>query len=94
MCYFAKKFNELILNFMYFFFLDLVACRTTGGGTTGALCVIPFIYKGKKYNGCTLQDDHQGKPWCSVRVDGDGKHIGGQGLWGHCNSKCKTDAST
>jgi len=72
---------------------DLVACRTTGGGTTGALCVIPFIYKGKKYNGCTLQDDHQGKPWCSVRVDGDGKHIGGQGLWGHCNSKCKTDAN-
>ena len=56
--------------------------------------MIPFIYKGKKYNGCTLQDDHQGKPWCSVRVDGDGKHIGGQGLWGHCNSKCKTDAST
>jgi len=68
-------------------------CRTTGGGTTGALCVIPFIYKGRKYNGCTLQDDHSGKPWCSVRVDGDGKHIGGQGLWGHCSSRCKTDAN-
>ena len=26
-------------------------------------------------------------------MDGDGKHIGGQGLWGHCNSKCPTDLS-
>ena len=72
---------------------DLVACKTTDGGTPGALCVLPFIYKGKKYTGCTLKDSDNGQAWCSVRVDGDGKHIGGQGLWGHCNSKCPTDLS-
>merc|ERR1712110_61215 len=70
---------------------DLVACKTTDGGTPGALCVLPFMYKGKKYTGCTLKDSDNGQAWCSVRVDGDGKHIGGQGLWGHCNSKCPTD---
>ena len=72
---------------------QLIECRTTGGGTTGALCALPFIYKNKKYNGCTLTDADNNKPWCSTRVDGNGKHIGGQGLWGHCSSRCKTDSS-
>ena len=76
-----------------FNFTDLTSCKTTGGGTTGAQCAIPFIYKGKKYNGCTLTDADNNRAWCSVRVDGDGKHIGGQGLWGHCSSKCKIDQS-
>ena len=74
-------------------FIRLGSCKTTGGGTTGAACKFPFIYKGKKYNGCALVDADHNKPWCSVRVNGNGEHIGGQGLWGHCSSSCTTDFS-
>ena len=31
------------------------------------------------------------KPWCSTKVDDNGTHIGGQGKWGYCDSKCPTE---
>lgn len=66
-------------------------CQTISGGTVGVDCVIPWNYQGKQYSGCTIADASDGKLWCSVRVDPNGNHIGGKGLWGHCNQNCKTD---
>ena len=30
------------------------------------------------------------KPWCSILVDENGKHIGNQNKWGYCASECPT----
>jgi len=69
------------------------SCLTVGGGKTGASCVFPFIYKGVKHNNCILIDADDGKPWCSTKTDQNGKHVGGQGQWGHCPASGCTGAS-
>ena len=79
-------------SFKYFTII-LGSCKTTDGGSPGSKCVLPFIYKGKQYTGCTLKDSDNGQAWCSIGVDKDGNHIEKQGLWGHCNSKCPVDSS-
>ena len=66
-------------------------CVTVGGGTTGAACVFPFLYKNKKHTSCTLVDADDGIPWCSTLTDSDGVHVGGQGKWGHCPDSCEAD---
>ena len=33
------------------------------------------------------------KPWCSTMVDDNGVHVGGQGKWGYCDSKCPCDGA-
>ena len=47
--------------------------RSYGGNGGGACCVFPFIYKGKYYNECTLEDvpDRMNDPWCSVTSNYD-----------------------
>ena len=69
------------------------SCYTTGGGTTGAACVFPFIFRGKLRNSCTWDDADSGKPWCSIRVDEHGHHIGEKGLWGYCSGACPIESS-
>ena len=69
------------------------SCVTVGGGKTGANCVFPFIYQGTKHNNCILIDADDGKPWCSTKTDKNGKHVGGQGEWGHCPSSGCNGAS-
>ena len=49
--------------------------------------MFPFIYKGKEYNQCTFQKGDV-KAWCSTKVDGNGKHVGGQRQWGYCEKEC------
>ena len=49
--------------------LLVAACTTISGPDAGAICQIPFKYKGRKYNGCTLVDAGDGRPWCSTKVD-------------------------
>ena len=49
--------------------------------------MFPFIYKGKEYNECTFQKGDV-KAWCSTKVDGNGKHVGGQRQWGYCEKEC------
>ena len=38
-------------------------------------CVIPFIFDGKKRNGCVLEDDGVSS-WCSTKVNSNLNHIG------------------
>lgn len=72
----------------------LAACITSSGQDSGSFCQIPFVYKGVRYNGCTLVDAGDGRAWCSTAVRGGNReHIGGQGKWGHCPSSCPTDFS-
>ena len=90
-CISASKTNISFLR--TYFTINLGSCKTTDGGSPGSKCVLPFIYKGKQYAGCTLKDSDDGQAWCSIGVDKDGNHIEKQGLWGHCNSKCPVDSS-
>jgi len=63
-------------------------CKTSSGGPQiDAACVFPFIYKGKEYKECTFEKGDE-KPWCSTKVDGDRKHVGGQQQWGYCGEQC------
>ncbi len=73
--------------------ITFAECTTVSGGTANAPCVFPFTYRGVRYNGCILVDAGDGKPWCSVLVDENGNHVGGQGKWGHCPQGCPNDLS-
>ena len=35
------------------------------GTTDETKCFFPFEYNGRKYFGCTTQDQVDGRPWCS-----------------------------
>lgn len=49
----------------------------------GRRCVFPFVFLGKRYAECTSDEDRDGRRWCSVRVDREGRHV--RGDWGYCN---------
>ncbi|XP_068215535.1 LOW QUALITY PROTEIN: uncharacterized protein [Palaemon carinicauda] len=44
---------------------------------TGISCIIPFVYKGKTYNGCIKQGSQP--PWCATIVD-ERKHVMAKGI--------------
>jgi hypothetical protein len=69
-------------------------CRTVSGPNTGAPCVLPFIYKGIQYDGCTTVDGDNGQPWCSTQVDNTGTHVGGAGQYGNCGPSCDKHTGT
>jgi hypothetical protein len=53
--------------------------------------VFPFTYAGTTYNGCAewvYGGEHQGKLWCSTKVDETGNHVNGEGNYGFCSSSC------
>ena len=80
---------------MFFFILgNHITCKAQGqgekfGSEDGVIrdCVFPFIYKGKKYNGCCKYG--QGKLWCATKVDSKG--IMKKDKWARCNEYCKQD---
>jgi len=53
-------------------------------------CVFPFIFQGKLYQRCTLDESTNGAQWCATSLAGDGTVI--QGEWGDCdldNIQCR-----
>ena len=71
-----------------------ITCKAQGkgvkfGSEDGVVedCAFPFIYKGKKYNGCSK--DVKGKWWCATKVDSRGNMIADK--WARCNEYCATD---
>ena len=64
---------------------------TRGGTRNPEECVFPFRYNGKTYRECTIDQDPDGRRWCSVQVDINGNHVTNRRKWGHCNGrKCPT----
>lgn len=70
------------------------SCKTsetdTGEGGRGHLntpCQLPFTLRGRTYYACTYDYSHITgyKPWCSTKVDANGKHVSGGGNWGICD---------
>lgn len=58
----------------------------------GAPCAFPFrLHDGTNHTACTFVGADDGLPWCSTRVDADGRHVRGQ--WGHCAAACPTERS-
>lgn len=63
-------------------------CRTSatlagGAAGRGKPCAFPFVYKGRRYDGCTDVDSDEGL-WCSTKTDWWGAHVSGEGEWGTC----------
>ena len=51
----------------------------------GEKCVFPFVYKEKKYDGCTTDYSKNGLAWCATAVNENGnvdRH------WGDCRQEC------
>ena len=41
------------------------------------------------HNGCTNQQDPDGKFWCSTKTDEEHNHVGNEGNFGFCPDECK-----
>ena len=64
-------------------------CVTKAGGKAkaGTTCEFPFTFNRKTYTKCTTVASDDDIPWCSTKVDNNGKHI--RGYWGNCDlSRC------
>ncbi len=51
-------------------------------------CIFPFKYSGQTLTECTKLRDPENSPWCSTKVDNEGKHVKSGGFWGHCGQEC------
>ncbi|XP_075123765.1 cation-independent mannose-6-phosphate receptor isoform X2 [Leptodactylus fuscus] len=62
---------------------DTIVLQYVGGDPcppvteNGDVCFLPFSYKGKSYEGCTIEG--RGRPWCATAAD-----IEKPGNWGYC----------
>merc|ERR1719367_2510391 len=66
-------------------------CSAVSGPAAGSACVFPFTYGGVTHQSCAewvYGGEHQGKYWCSTKVDPTGTHVNGEGNYGFCNSEC------
>ena len=64
-------------------------CRTNNDGPRkNTPCALPWKKNGKLYDGCTTDEDPDGKLWCSTKTSTDLEHVGGQGNWGYCAQSC------
>ena len=66
-------------------------CTTSHGPDANKPCVFPFKFNGVVERCCTTRGDASNGAWCSTKVDDEGNHIGGQGNWGNCESKCQPE---
>jgi len=67
---------------------DAYGCQTTEDGPqVNARCVFPFSYKGVVHNECIYETGEE-TPWCSTKVDKNGKHVSGKDQWGYCADTC------
>ena len=55
----------------------------------GDLCVVPWKYNDKTYEGCANPDSDPKGLWCSTKLDDDGQFMGSS-HWGHCSVMSRT----
>jgi len=67
--------------------LNVPSCTTVGGPDQGKPCIFPFRHNGVTYRECSVAGLN-GTAWCSTRVNNDGEHLAGQGLYGICPTSC------
>ena len=66
-------------------------CMTVGGQDALRPCVLPFVYRGVKYDACALDDAVDGKAWCPTSVVRDERGLGhyhSYASWGVCGPGC------
>ena len=71
-------------------------CKAEGqgkefGSEDGAIvdCIFPFVYGGKKYDGCVPSSKDGKGPWCATKVDSNGNMR--KDKWARCNKHCHKD---
>ncbi len=52
-------------------------------------CIFPFKFSGQTLTECTKIDNPKDNPWCSTKVDSEGKHVTSGGFWGYCGQDCE-----
>jgi len=90
------RYHVLCLSFLCYFYIvygldfddiNTEECRVIERKTnTSKLCQIPFIYKERKFYGCTKLDaDSPEEPWCSTKINPlTLEHVGGESAFGVC----------
>ena len=66
-------------NLLYHFADCPIAGQELGAGGGEGRCIFPFIFRGKRYDGCTSDGrESLGQNWCPTKVDAnfvaDGRH--------------------
>ncbi len=84
----SKKKILIIINSVSEIEGDKVCFAMEAGNNEKIPCVFPFIYKGKKFDGCTNFYDPDSLPRCPTQVDGNGFFTDVEN-WGECSAKCK-----
>ena len=83
--------NFVVFDKMYYIihlFSDTKGCKTTADGPqVSTPCIFPFSFKGTEYNECIFESGDD-TPWCSTKVDENGKHVSGKNNWGYCEESC------
>ena len=67
-----------------------VDCLVSSGPRFGKKCIFPFTFRGNTHYGCTKQNQPilVNQPWCSTKVDQNGKHVARGGHYGGCSPNC------
>ena len=70
-------------------------CVTVGGQDPLRPCVLPFVYRGVRFESCALDDAIDGKAWCPTAVTHDDHGLGHYesfASWGVCGPGCDREA--
>ena len=70
--------------------LSSANCFVSSGPGLAKKCIFPFTFRGKTHHACTKQNTPIiiNKPWCSTKVDQNGKHVARGGHYGGCSPNC------
>ena len=65
-------------------------CVTATGSGPYRRCALPFVYRGERFNACSLDDTVGGMPWCPTALNEAGAYAA-YSDWGECGPGCDVE---